>query len=112
MRTYGYDLGWYLVFELGLSFFMVMVAPVGSPLGYSINMLLGMALFNYFVTWEGYLVGVSFGPLDRFMIVTGKVYLVGLSLGLPLGYQLESPNPGRFAIWHADSNTSWVMVWL
>ena len=73
---------------------MVLGSPVGYPFEDSISMLLGLALDNYSVTWEGYLVGVSLGTLDGLMIGTGKGYLVGLSLGLPLGYPLESLNLG------------------
>ena len=40
MITSGSDLGWDLVFELGFSVDMMMVGPIGSPLGYSIIMLL------------------------------------------------------------------------
>ena len=68
MITSGSDLGWDLVFELGFSVDMMMVVPIGSPLGYSINMLLGLALVNYFGTWEVSLVGVSLGALDGLMI--------------------------------------------
>ena len=55
-------------FELVFSVDMVLLSPVGSPLGYSINMLLDFALVNYFSTWEVYLVGVSLGALDGLMI--------------------------------------------
>ena len=67
---------------------------VGYPLGYSIKMLLGLALGNYFGTREGYLVGVSLGTLHGLMIVTGEGYLVGLPLVIPLGPQIEYKNPG------------------
>ena len=73
---------------------MVMVAPVGYPLGYSINMLLGLVLFNSFDTWEGYLVRVSLGTLARLIIVTREGSLVVLSLLISIGFPLESPNPG------------------
>ena len=64
---------------------MVLGASIGSPLVYSINMLLGLSLFNSFDTWEGYLVGVLLCPLAGLVIVTGGGSLVGLSLGLSLG---------------------------
>ena len=57
-------------------------------------MFLGLALCNYFGTREGSLVGVSLGLLDGLMIGTGEVYLVGLSLELPLGFPFEYKNPG------------------
>ena len=57
---------------------MVLGAPVGYPLGYSINMLIGLELENYFGTQEGYLVGVSLATLTGLMIGTGEVSLVGL----------------------------------
>ena len=57
-------------------------------------MLLGLALENYFGTWEGFLVGVSLVTLARLMIGTGGGNLVGLSLGLTLVSPLESPNSG------------------
>ena len=57
-------------------------------------MLLGLDIFNSFVTWEVYLVGVSLVPLDLLIIVTGEGYLVVLSLVIPLGYLLEYTNPG------------------
>ena len=38
-------------FELGLPVGTVMISHVGYRLGYSINMLLGLELGNYFVTW-------------------------------------------------------------
>ena len=34
LRISGSDIGWYLGSELGLSVGMVLLAPVGSPLGY------------------------------------------------------------------------------
>ena len=92
LRKSGSEIRWYLVFELGLSVGMVMRANVGSPLGYSINMLLGLALGNLFGTWEGYLVGVSLDTLAGLIIWPGEGYLMGLSLGLLLGYPIESPN--------------------
>ena len=73
---------------------MVLVAPVGYPLGYSINMLIVLQFENSLFTWEVSLVGVSLGTLDGLMIGTGEGSLVGLSLGFLLGSQLESPNPG------------------
>ena len=68
MRTSGSEIVWALGFELGSSVDMVLLAPVGSPLGYSINMLLGLALENYFGTWEVSLAGVLLGALDGLMI--------------------------------------------
>ena len=40
------------------------------------------------------MVGFSLGTLSVLMIVTEEVYLVGLSLGLQLGYPLEYTNTG------------------
>ena len=59
---------------------MVLGAPVGYPLGYYINILLGLAFFNSLGTWEGSLVVVSLVPLVGLIIGTGEGYLVGLSL--------------------------------
>ena len=42
LRASRSELGWVLGFELGLSVGMVLVAHVVSPLGYSINMFLGL----------------------------------------------------------------------
>ena len=64
---------------------MVLGAPVGYPLGYYINMLLGLELCNFFGIWEVSLVVVSPGTLVGLTIGTGEGYLVGLSLGIPLG---------------------------
>ena len=94
LRISGSELGWTLVFDLGLSVGMVLVAPVGSLLEYPINKLLGLENFNSFGTWEVYLVGFSLLPLAILVIGTVGGYLVGLSLVLPLGSPLESPNPG------------------
>ena len=57
-------------------------------------MFLGLALCNYFVIWEEYLVGVSLGRMDGHMIGTVEVFLVGLSLERSLESPLEFPNPG------------------
>ena len=57
---------------------MILGAPIGYALEYPISMLLGLALENYFGTWEGYLVGVSLGTLSGLMIGTGEGYFVGL----------------------------------
>ena len=107
---------------------MVLGAYVGSTLGYSINKLHGLALENYFGTWEVYLVGVSLGTLDGFITGMGEWYLVGLSLGLPLGYPLDSTNPGLpgiildvsfgnplgyllDSIWYINWCGPWVSTW-
>ena len=60
-------LAW-MVFELGLPVCMVLGAPVVYPLGYSMNMLPGLALDNCFGTREEYLVGFSLGTLVCLMI--------------------------------------------
>ena len=73
---------------------MVLGEPVGSLLRYSINMLLVLENFNSFGTWGGFLVGVSLGPLAGLMVFTVEVSLVVLSLGLPHGCPLDSPNNG------------------
>ena len=73
---------------------MVLVAPFGYPLGYSINIFLGLVLSNSFGTWEVSLVGVLIGTLSDFIIDDVEGYLVGLSLGISLGYPLEYINPG------------------
>ena len=65
-----------------------------DTLGYSINIILGLVLDNYFGTWEGSLVVVSLVTLSGLVVVTGEVYCFALSLLLPLGYSFYSPNPG------------------
>ena len=59
-------------------------------------MLLFLALENSFGTWEGYLVGVSYGTMAGLMIGAVEVSLVWLSLGLPLGSSFEHPNNGAY----------------
>ena len=71
---------------------MVLRAPVGSLFVYSNNVLLRLALGNYFGTLKVYLVVVSLGRLDGLIIGPREWYSVGLSLVLPLGYPFESPN--------------------
>ena len=51
LRTFGSDLGKALGFELELSVYMVIVSPVGYPFGYSMSMLLVLALGNSFDPW-------------------------------------------------------------
>ena len=80
LRAYGSELGWFMGFELILIFGMVMRAYVGSPLGYSINMLLGLALGNSFDAQEWYLFWVSLDTLVGLMIDNGEGFVVGLSL--------------------------------
>ena len=128
LRTSGSEIVWALGFELGSSVDMVLLAPVGSPLGYSINMLLGLALANYFVTWEVSLAGVSLGALDGLIIETGEGCLVVLSLGLSLGPTINSPNTGLIGIilemsvwnllvslleyiWHINWCDPWLGTW-
>ena len=94
LRSYVSELGCDIGFELGLSDVMVMGAPAGYLLVYSINMFLGLKLGNYFGTREGYLVGVSLVTLNGLMIVTGEGSLFGLPLGLPIVSPIESPNNG------------------
>ena len=94
MRAYRSDFVWGLLFELVFLVDMMMVAPIGYPLEDSISILLGLALGNYFDAWEGYFVGFSLVSLAELVIGDVEVYLVGLSLVLPLGSPLESPNPG------------------
>ena len=64
---------------------MVIVSPVEYLLGYSMNILLFLALENSFGTREGSLVVFSLVPLVGLMIVNGEGYLVVLQLELPLG---------------------------
>ena len=54
--TYGSEIDWDMRFKFGLEVGMVLGEPVGSSLVYSVNMLIGLALGNYFGTWEGSLV--------------------------------------------------------
>ena len=71
---------------------MVLIEPVGHPLGDLVRIFLDLALVNSFNTWEVFLVGVSLGSLGRFIIGNEKGYLVCLSLGLPLVSPPEHPN--------------------
>ena len=48
--TSGSEIGWPLGFELVFSVGMVLVSPVGYPIGDSVNMLLDLTLCNYFGT--------------------------------------------------------------
>ena len=73
---------------------MVLIEPVGHPLGDLVRIFLDLALVNSFNTWEVFLVGVSLGSLGGFMIGNEKGYLVCLSLGLPLVSPVEYRNPG------------------
>ena len=57
-------------------------------------MLLGLLLGNYFVPVELSLVGVSLVIVGGLKFCTGEGSLDVLSLGLPLGSPLESPNTG------------------
>ena len=57
---------------------MVLGAPIGYPLGYSINMLIGLELENYFSKREGSLVEVSLETLTGLMIGTGEVSFLGV----------------------------------
>ena len=84
----GYDLWRALGFEPVLTVGMLMGAHVGYPLGYSIKILVGLALVNSFGTWELYLVVIPLSTLDGLMIGAVELSLVGLSLGLPLGSPL------------------------
>ena len=92
LRTSGSELWCALGFEISLPVCTVLGALVGSPLGYSTNMLIVMKFGNYFETWEGYLFGVSLGTLYGLIIGTREGSLFGLSLRLPLGSPLEFPN--------------------
>ena len=73
---------------------MVLVDPFGYPLRDSIDMFLGLALFNYFEALEVALVGVLIGAMFVLMIGTGERSLVDSSLGLPIVSPPESPNHG------------------
>ena len=57
-------------FDSDLSVVMMMGATFGSPLGYSINMLLKLEFGNSFGILEGYLVGVSLNTLATLIIAT------------------------------------------
>ena len=57
---------------------MVMGAHLGYPIGYSINMLLGLELGNYFGTWEASLVVVSLDIHYGLMIGNEEGSMVGL----------------------------------
>ena len=76
LRASRSEIIWAVVFELGLSVGMVLVAPVESLLQFSIRMLLVLELCNYFLAWEGSLVGFSLFTLGVLMIGTGEGYLV------------------------------------
>ena len=98
MRTLWSDIYWALGFELVLPFDMVLVATVGYPLEYSINMFFGLELEILFGSYEVSLVLVSIVTLSVLIIFTGYRYLAVLSLVLPLVYPLEYPNPGLAGI--------------
>ena len=57
---------------------MMLGAPFGYPLGYSINMFIGLELENYFSKREGSLVEVSLETLNGLMIGTGEVSFLGV----------------------------------
>ena len=59
LRTSGFEIGWYLGFEPIFAVVIVMGALFISPIGYYINMLLGLEIDNYFGTWEISSVGFS-----------------------------------------------------
>ena len=88
LRTSRSELGRYLWFELGFPVRFMKEAHVGYPIGYSINVFLGLVLCNSFEKWERSLVGVSLITLYGFMICTGERSLVGISLGLTFGSPL------------------------
>ena len=67
---------------------MVLGAPVGYPVGFSISIFLRLALDIPFGAWEVSLVVVSLGALGDLLILTREGYFVGLSLVLPLVYPL------------------------
>ena len=94
MITSGSDILWNLGFELVFSGDMVLVAPIGSPLGYSINILLGLVIENSFDIWEGSLVVVLLVTLAGLVVVTGEGYFVLLLLVLLLGSPFYSPKHG------------------
>ena len=73
---------------------MVIISPVGYPLENSILALIGLALRNSLITWEGSLVGISPGVLGGFTIGPWEGSLVGWSLGFTLVYPPEYTNPG------------------
>ena len=107
--TSGSDILWNLGFELVFSGDMVLVAPIGSPLGYSINILLGLVIENSFDIWEGSLVVVLLVTLAGLVVVTGEGYLVLLLLVLLLGSPFYSPNPG--ADMHGTLLVSPLVLW-
>ena len=59
LRTSGFEIGWDLGFEPIFTVVIVMGALFISPLGYYINMLLGLEIDNYFCSWEISSVGFS-----------------------------------------------------
>ena len=82
---YGSEREWALGFELGFSVDMVLVAPVGSPLGYSTDIFPGLVIDNYFGTGEVSLGVLSLVTLARWVVETVEGYLVILLLVLLLG---------------------------
>ena len=73
---------------------MVLVAPVGYPVRYSIKKFPGFVIDNYFGTLEGNLVVVSLDKLSGLVVGTVEGYLVILLLVLLLGFPFYSPNTG------------------
>ena len=121
-RASGSELVWDLGSESCLSFGMFLGATVGSSLEYLIIILFVLLLRNYSSTWEVYLVRFPLDTLCGSMIGTKEGLLVSWSLGLSLGYPLESTNTGAvlgsFFIshwndtWHISWKSSWIPTWL
>ena len=75
-------------------------------------MFLGLELGKYFGTWGVSLVKVSLGALRDLMIGKGEGYLIGLSLGLPIGtlfviYPGNSLGSLLGYVWHVNWCGTW-----
>ena len=101
---------------------MVMVAHVGYPLGFYINMLIGLSLCNFFVTWEVSLVWFSLGSSLELknprvelgsMIGSLNVMTLGTCLGKFSGYQLDSIfRKNCCCTWLGPSKFLWHFNWV
>ena len=110
--SYVYEHGWNLVFELVIPVGMVFVAPVGSPLGYSINIFIGLVLGNSFGTL-GRIFGSSFTWRTSWLgywhcrMIFGWVF-TGTFTWIPTWMY----KPWIWAFWNASVCASSVVVWI
>ena len=110
--SYVYEHGWNLGFELVIPVSMVLVAPFGSPLGYSINIFIGLVLGNSFGTL-GRIFGSSFTWRTSWLgywhcrMIFGWVF-TGTSTWIPTWISKSWILYSCHTAWHI----SWVVVWI